>query len=117
VVAVLGRCAESMEAAEPPAEPEPLPGALMLPSFLPYFLTYLTCATRRLSRHIAGKRLLSCYCYATAQVLSFFYPWLKYNCTSVLKGWQGNKGKVEAQQVRCAATYKLLYSSNSLTNA
>jgi hypothetical protein len=52
---------------------------------------------------MAGKRLLSCYCYATAQVLSFFYPWLKYNCTSVLKGWQGNKGKVEAQQVRCAA--------------
>ena len=35
----------------------------------------------------------SCY-----QVLSFFYPWLTYNCTSVLKGWQGNKGKVEGQQ-------------------
>ena len=33
-------------------------------------------------------------------MLSFFYPWLKYNCTRVLKGWQGNKGKVDAQQVR-----------------
>ena len=31
-------------------------------------------------------------------MLSFFYPWLTYNCTSVLKGWQGNKGKVEGQQ-------------------
>ena len=69
----------------------------MPPSFLTYLLTYLTCATRNL----AGKRCLSCYCHATAQVLSFFYPWLKYNCTRVLKGWQGNKGKVDAQQVRC----------------
>ena len=34
-------------------------------------------------------------------MLSFFYPWLKYNCTSVLKGWQGNTGKVEeGQQAR-----------------
>lgn len=53
--------------------------------------------------YIAGKRFLflSQYCYATAQVLSFFYPWLQYNCTRVLKGWQGNKGKVDAQQARC----------------
>ena len=55
----------------------------------------------RYSQSLAGKRFLSCYCHATAQVLSFFYPWLKYNCTRVLKGWQGNKGKVDAQQVRC----------------
>ena len=55
-----------------------------------YALTSLL-TTRRASTSLQ-------YLLTTVQVLSFFYPWLKYNCTRVLKGWQGNKGKVEAQQ-------------------